>query len=141
MKFETAKDFKRQDRAARYFCNKYDYSYASSEEWGKIDYQIFGVNAEVICGFEVKGCKNQSIGDKKNVLVSMRKIVDAQQYQIKNNKPVVMCWAFDDGILFDKLNNLKGNFKLGGRKPRAGSTFDVEMLVYVKQENFNKILF
>ena len=63
------------------------------------------------------------------------------KYQIKNNKPVVMCWAFDDGILFDRLNNLEGNFKLGGRKPRAGSTFDVEMLIYVEQKKLNKILF
>ena len=46
-----------------------------------------------------------------------------------------------DGILFDRLNNLEGNFKLGGRSPRAGSTFDVEMLVYVEQINLNKILF
>tara|TARA_R110002124_G_scaffold121716_3_gene280071 strand:- start:920 stop:1345 length:426 start_codon:yes stop_codon:yes gene_type:complete len=141
MKFETAKDFARQDRATRLFCNEYDYSYASSEEWAKIDYQIFGVNAEVICGFEVKGCKNQKIGDKETVLVSMRKIVDGQQFQKQNNVPVVMCWSFDDGILFTRLNKLNGEFRLGGRKPRAGSTFDEEMLVYIKQNKLKKLLF
>lgn len=141
MRFETAKDFKRQERSVRHFCNKYEYSYASSEEWAKIDYQIFGVNTEVVCGFEVKGCKNQNIEDKDKVLVSMRKIVDAQQYQVKNNKPVVMCWAFDDGILFDRLNNIEGKFKLGGRSPRAGSTFDIEMLVYIEQKKLKKLLF
>lgn len=141
MKFETAIDLKKQERAARHFCNKYDYSYACSGEWSKIDYQIFGVDTNLVCGFEVKGCRNQKIGDKDNVLVSMRKIVDAQEYQVKNNKPVVMCWAFDDGILFNRLNNLEGAFKLGGRSPRAGSTFDVEMLVYVEQKKLNKILF
>ena len=52
-----------------------------------------------------------------------------------------MCWSFDDGILFTRLNKLNGEFRLGGRKPRAGSTFDEEMLVYIKQNKLKKLLF
>jgi len=141
MRFETVEDIKRQERAVRVFCDEYEYSYVSSHEWAKIDYQIIGSNLGRVCGFEVKGCKNQNIGDKQNVLVSMRKLVDGQQYQKNFDIPLVMCWSFEDGILYERLDNLIGTFSVGGRKPRFGSTFDVELMTYIKQENLKKLLF
>ena len=141
MKFETVDDVRRQELAVRSFCNKYDFSYVPAEQWSSIDYQVLDRQLDIICGFEVKGCVNQNIGDKDIVLVSMRKLVDGQQFQTTHKKPLIMCWSFTDGILYERLNNLAGNFALGGRKPRAGSTYDIELMAYIKQKKLKKLLF
>ena len=43
-----------------------------------------------------------------------------------NGKPVAILWAFDDAIVYERINNLKGIFYYGGRAVRQGSTFDQE---------------
>ena len=88
-----------------------------------------------------KNSEASIIGDKDIVLVSMRKLVDGQQFQTTHKKPLIMCWFFTDGILYERLNNLAGNFALGGRKPRAGSTHDIELMSYIKQKKLKKLLF
>tara|TARA_R100000388_G_C7227874_1_gene152820 strand:- start:635 stop:1156 length:522 start_codon:yes stop_codon:yes gene_type:complete len=141
MKFETPKDFARQELAAKYFCDKYAYCYSSQGDFSSVDYEMKNKNFDRMCGFEVKGCPNQNIDSYENCIVSMKKIVDCQEEQIKYGKPVVICWAFDDGILFDRIDNLTGTFKKGGRKPRKGSVHDQEMIVVVERKNLQKILY
>lgn len=141
MRFENDEDRRRQERAVKAFGFKFNLDIVESDEWSSVDYQLKNNNDEFVCGFEVKGCKNQKIADKDFVLVSMRKITDGQQFQVTNKIPLIICWAFDDGILFQRLNKLSGEFKFGGRKPRAGSTFDQEMMTYIKQELLENILY
>jgi len=69
----------------------------------------------------------------------MRKIVSAQQLQVSSGKPVAILWAFDDAIVYERINNLKGIFYYGGRAVREGSTFDQEMLVKVLIKNLIRI--
>ena len=141
MKFETSKDFARQERAAKYFCDKYAYCYSGQGDFSSVDYEMKNENFDRICGFEVKGCPNQQIDSNKYCIVSMKKIVDCQEEQIKYGKPVIICWSFDDGILFQKIDNLSGTFKKGGRKPRKGSVHDQEMIVYVERNKLEVIWF
>jgi len=52
----------------------------------------------------------------------------------KRLNPVVI-WACDDGIIYGKPNEIQGDVRWGGRKPREGSYNDQElMLYYPKQE-------
>ncbi len=141
MKFETPKDFARQERAAKCFSDKYAYCYSSQGDFSSVDYEMKNESFDRICGFEVKGCPNQNMDSHRYCIVSMKKIVDCQEEQIKYGKPVVICWAFDDGILFNKIDNLTGTFKKGGRKPRKGSVHDLEMIVCVERETLQKICF
>ena len=69
----------------------------------------------------------------------MRKIVRAQMLQVQSKKPVAILWAFDDAIVYERINNLKGIFYYGGRKVREGSTFDQEQLVKVLIKNLIRI--
>ena len=139
MKFETPKDFARQERAAKTFCNEYAYCYASQGDFSSVDYEMKNKNFDRICGFEVKGCPNQTVDSHDYCIVSMKKIVDCQEEQIKYGKPVVICWSFDDGILYERIDNLSGTFKKGGRKPRKGSVHDQEMMVYIKRNKLKLI--
>ena len=99
----------------------------------------FFINKGKITGFaEVKGV-HKNIGDKQDVIVAMRKIVKAQQLQVSSGNPVAIIWAFDDAIVYERINNLKGIFYYGGRAVRQGSTFDQEMLVKVLIKNLIRI--
>ncbi len=93
MKFETSKDFARQEMAAKLFCDNYAYCYASQGDFSSVDYEMKNESFDRICGFEVKGCPNQTMDSYDYCIVSMKKIVDCQEEQIKYGKPVVICWA------------------------------------------------
>ena len=69
----------------------------------------------------------------------MRKIIRAQALQIDSRLPVAIIWAFDDALVYERVNNLKGIFYHGGRAVRQGSTFDQEMLVKVLIKNLIRI--
>ena len=59
----------------------------------------------------------------------MRKIVRAQQLQVNSGKPVAIIWAFNNAIVYERINNLKGIFYYGGRAVRAlGSTFQEQLV-------------
>ena len=79
--------------------------------------------------------------EKENVIVAMRKLVDAQAIQIKTKKPVAIIWSFLDGLVYERLDNLKGSFYFGGRKPREGSTHDLELIVSIKKDSLKEIAF
>jgi hypothetical protein len=53
-----------------------------------------------------------------------------------------MIWACEDGIIYGKVNKLKGEIKWGGRTPRENSYNDQELMVYYdKQKELKYIRF
>ena len=69
----------------------------------------------------------------------MRKIVRSQMLQVQSEKPVAIIWAFNNALVYERINNLRGIFYYGGRAVREGSTFDQEMLVKVLIKNLIRI--
>lgn len=54
----------------------------------------------------------------------------------KRLNPVVI-WACEDGIIYGKVNEIVGEVRWGGRKPRKDAYSDEElMLYYPKQKTF-----
>ena len=137
MKFENKANRERQNNALKKFCKHFELTYGSHEEYAHIDAVLY--NKGRIIGFaEVKGV-HRSIDDSNDVIVSMRKIVRAQQLQVRSGHPVAIIWAFDDAIVYERINNLRGIFYYGGRAVREGSTFDQEMLIKVLIKNLIRI--
>ena len=137
MKFEKKINKDREKNALKIFSKKFNLTFAKHPEYAHIDAVLY--NNGKITGFaEVKGV-HKSIEDASDVIVSMRKIVRAQMLQVQTKKPVAIIWAFDDGIVYERINNLKGIFYFGGRAIREGSTFDQEMLVKVLIKNLIRI--
>ena len=139
LKFENDKDRERQYTAVRQFCYSYGFYEKDCGDFSKCDYTIRNKQDEVVAYFEVKGVVGKSLNDSKTCLVALKKIAALQETQKMSGTPVVICWAFDDGIAFAKIDNLKGTFNHGGRKEREGSTYDKEILVFVETENLKKI--
>ena len=137
MNFEKKEHRERQNKALTQFCNHFDMTYGSHEEYAHIDAVLY--HKGKLTGFaEVKGV-HKNIEDVKDVIVSMRKIVQAQKLQVSSGKPVAIIWAFNNAIIYERINNLRGIFYYGGRKVREGSTFDQEQLVKVLISNLIRI--
>jgi len=140
-KYETAQDRKRQERASRLFCHAFDLVSVDRGEYAPVDYDLVNKQQDLIGALEVKGCPDRNIDDDLVVQVAIRKLVDLQNHQKKTNRPVAICWAFDDGIVYERISNLFGNFRLGGRKPRAGSYNDIEIMARIEIKNLKKVLY
>ena len=137
MKFENKENKLREKETLKTFCDHFGMTFAKHPEYAHIDAVLY--NKGRITGFaEVKGV-HKSITKANDVIVSMRKIIRAQALQIDSGLPVAIIWAFDDGLVYERVNNLKGIFYYGGRAVRQGSTFDQEMLVKILIKNLKII--
>ena len=137
MKFERKSHKERQNKALKQFCEHFGLTFDSNKEYAHIDAVLYDKGK--LTGFaEVKGV-HKNIEDKQDVIVAMKKIVKAQQLQISSGKPVVIIWAFNNAIVYERINNLRGIFYYGGRAVREGSTFDQEMLIKVLLKNLIKL--
>jgi hypothetical protein len=137
MKFENKANKLREQETLKTFANHFGLTFAKHPEYAHIDAALY--NKGSLTGFaEVKGV-HKSIEKAQDVIVSMRKIVRGQMLQVQEKKPVAIIWAFDDAIVYERINNLRGFFYYGGRAVRQGSTFDQEMLVKVLIKNLIRI--
>lgn len=138
MKFETKKDRERQKKACDKFCNVFGLISVDKGEYSKVDYDLNNKNGYFIGSLEVKGCPDRKIDDALTCQVAMRKLIDLQKYQNQTKKPAAICWAFEDGIVYERIENLFGTFRMGGRKPREGSHHDIELMISVEIKNLTK---
>ena len=137
MKFERKEHKERQNNALKKFCKHFDMTFGSHEEYAHIDAALYYKGK--LTGFaEVKGV-HKNIEDGQDVIVAMRKIVRAQKLQAHSRKPVAIIWAFNNALVYERINNLKGIFYYGGRAVREGSTYDQEMLIKVLISNLIRI--
>ena len=137
MKFENKENKLREKETLQTFCKHFDLTFAKHPEFAHIDAALY--NKGRLTGFaEVKGV-HKNIEDANDVIVSMRKIVRSQMLQVQSEKPVAIIWAFNNALVYERINNLKGIFYYGGRAVREGSTFDQEMLVKVLIKNLIRI--
>ena len=137
MKFENPSNRNRQTEALKLFCKEFDLTFVENKDFAYLDATL-RKDTKFIGQAEVKGV-HSNYDDKDFVVVSMRKMVDCQKEQIKNKKPVVIIWAFDDCIAYARLEDLSGEFYFGGRKKRKGSTHDIELMVKIDKQKLIKI--
>ena len=137
MKFENKENKLREKETLKTFCDHFGMTFAKHPEYAHIDAVLY-IKGRITGFAEVKGV-HKSITKASDVLVSMRKIIRAQALQIDSGHPVAIIWAFDDGLVYERVNNLKGIFYYGGRAVRQGSTFDQEMLVKILIKNLKII--
>jgi hypothetical protein len=136
VKFETHKDLYREEKAINFFCRQFDFTYRKLNEFD-IDYLILNKEGRHIANAEVKG-RIRTIEQAYPLPVAVRKLVKLSD---STSNPI-MIWTCEDGIIFAKLKNLKGQIKWGGRVPREGSTNDMELMAfYNKQEGLIEMKF
>ena len=134
MIFETDQDLKREQKAIDLFVSTFGGSFKKLDPFD-VDYKVFDKDGNLIAYAEVKG-RIRTMRDAYPLPVAARKIVKL----VDKRLVPVMIWACEDGIIYGKVNKLKGEITWGGRSPREGSYNDLELMVfYDKQKDLKYI--
>jgi hypothetical protein len=128
MTFETEQDLIREKKAIETFVNIFGGSFKKLDP-NDIDYKVFDKEGNLIAYAEVKG-RIRTMRGAYPLPVAAKKIVKLVD---KRLTPVVI-WACEDGIIYGKVNKLKGEIKWGGRAPRENSVNDAELIVYYDKQ-------
>jgi hypothetical protein len=136
MIFEKEEDLKREQKAIALFVSTFGGSFKKLDPFD-VDYKIFDKNDVLIAYAEVKG-RLKPMRSAYPLPVAAKKVVKLTD---KRLIPVII-WACEDGIIYGKVNKLKGEIKWGGRAPRENSFNDEELMVYYdKQKELKYIRF
>lgn len=134
MTFETEEDLKREHKAITIFVNTFGGSFQKLDP-NDIDYKVFDKGGKLIAYAEVKG-RIRTMHNAYPLPVAARKLVKLTD---KRLTPVVI-WACEDGIIYGKVDKLKGEIKWGGRPPRNNSFDDNELMVYYEKQKTLKYI-
>jgi len=136
MIFEKEEDLKREQKAITLFVNTFGGSFKKLDPLD-VDYKVFDKDGNLIAYAEVKG-RIRTMHSAYPLPVAARKVVKL----VDKRLIPVMIWACEDGIIYGKVNKLKGEIKWGGRSPRDNSYNDEELMVYYdKQKDLKYIRF
>jgi hypothetical protein len=128
MTFETEQDLKREHNAITTFVNTFGGSFKKLDP-RDIDYKVFDKDDKLIAYVEVKG-RIRTMYNAYPLPIAARKVVKLVD---KRLHPVII-WACEDGIIYGRVNKLKGEIKWGGRTPRDGSFDDTELMIYYDKQ-------
>jgi hypothetical protein len=123
--FETEQDLKNELDVIK--------KIAKGSEVIKLD--KFGLDYEILgkAFIEIK-CYKINSNQFKHTIVSLIKLVKMQKASKK--LPTFLFIQFLDKIRYINIKDISGEMRVGGRKPRAGSTNDLEFLCYVDNHKF-----
>jgi len=128
MRFENQGDLTREKRAIEKFIGLFGGTYKKLGS-NDVDYRVFNSSKELIAYVEVKG-RLRPIKEAYPLPVAARKVVKLCDKRLNP----VMIWACEDGIIYAKVSEIQGEVKWGGRKPRAQSVNDEELMIYYEQQ-------
>lgn len=128
MTFETEQDLIREKKAIQTFVNIFGGSFKKLDPHD-IDYKVFDKEGNLIAYVEVKG-RIKTMYNAYPLPVAARKLVKLADKRLVP----VMIWACEDGIIYGKVDKLKGEIKWGGRAPRDNSFNDQELMVYYERQ-------
>ncbi len=128
MRFESEVDLTREQQAIQKFVDIFGGSFKKLGP-NDIDYRVFNNSNELIAYVEVKG-RLRPLKEAYPLPVAARKIVKLCDKRLNP----VMIWACEDGIIYAKVSEIQGDVRWGGRKPRAHSVNDEELMIYYSQQ-------
>ncbi len=123
MTFETDQDLIREKKAIEAFVSLFGGSYKKLDP-NDIDYKIFDKQGNLISYAEVKG-RIRTIYNAYPLPIAAKKMVKLID---KRLSPVAI-WACEDGIIYGKVNKLKGEIKWGKNSP-----LDSELMIYYDKQ-------
>lgn len=134
MTFETEQDLRREHKAIETFVNTFGGSFQKLDPYD-IDYKVFNKEGKLIAYVEVKG-RIKTMHNAYPLPVAARKAVKLTEKRLNP----VMIWSCEDGIIYGKVDKLKGEIKWGGRAPRDDSFNDNELMIYYDKQKALKYI-
>ena len=124
MRFEKEKDIERENKAIETFLKPFNGTF-DKLGCNDIDFKIYDSKNNLLAFVEVKG-RLRNMANAFPLPISVKKLIKLIDKKIN---PIVI-WA--------EVKDLKGELRIGGRKPRNGSSNDIELMAYFEKE-FNGI--
>jgi hypothetical protein len=136
MRFETQKDLDREKKAIDVFVGRFKGSYQKLAP-DDIDYRVFDKSKNLIAYVEVKG-RIRDVRDAYPLPIAAKKVT---KLCAKRLNPTIV-WACEDGILYAKVKELRGEVRWGGRNPREDSLYnnDEELMMYFPKQKAIKYI-
>ena len=128
MLYETQEDLYRETKAIEHYVKLFKGSYKKLDKLD-IDFKIFDENNLLIGYAEVKD-RNKIIADAYPLVVSVKKL---SKLMDKRLNPTII-WACLDGIIYGKVQYLKGEIKYGGSS-RSMELSDKELMAYFDKQS------
>jgi hypothetical protein len=94
-----------------------------------IDYKVFDKDKNLIAYVEVKG-RMRRLYNAYPLPISCKKLIKLVD---KRLNPTVI-WACEDGIIYGKVKEIRGDIRYNGRKPRDGAPNDNELIAYFERQ-------
>lgn len=136
MRYETQQDLDRENKAIDTFVRRFKGSYKKLAP-DDIDYRVFDKDGDLIAYVEVKG-RIRGVKDAYPLPIAAKKVTKLCD---KRLNPTII-WACEDGILYAKVKELRGEVRWGGRKPRENSPYnnDAEFMMYFSKQKSIKYI-
>ena len=134
MRFENAEDISREIKAIRLFVKPFNGKFQKLDD-NDIDFKVFDKDNRLISFVEVKG-RLKDLRDAFPLPVAVRKLIKLSDKRIN---PVII-WSCNDAIVYSLVKDLVGKIKYSGRKPRKGSSNDLELMAYFNNDSNFKII-
>ena len=132
MRFENKQDLKNENNAISFFCKKYSMEFIKLGD-NDVDFLVSKGNKQYY--LEVKG-RRRDVSNAYPLPMAARKMVKL----CDKNKPSIIIWDCNDGIIYGAVKELKCTGRIGGRTPREGSYNDIEFMLYFdKQKGLHTI--
>jgi hypothetical protein len=136
MTFETDQDLKREHKAITTFVNTFGGTFQKLDPQD-VDYKIFDKEGKLIAYAEVKS-RIRTMHDAYPLPVQAKKIVKLVD---KRLAPVII-WSCEDGIIYGKIDKLRGEVKWGSNATLNNSINNLELMIfYNKQKDLKYIRF
>jgi hypothetical protein len=126
--FETEQDLIRERKAIEKFVSIFGGSYQKLSDHD-IDYKVFDKDKNLIAYVEVKG-RMRRLYNAYPLPISCKKLIKLVD---KRLNPTVI-WACEDGIIYGKVKEIRGDIRYNGRKPRDGAPNDNELIAYFERQ-------
>ena len=133
IRFESGKDLERETKAVTLFCDEYGLTFEKLSP-NDIDFKIYK-DGKFVFYLEVKG-RIRTLQECFPLPIAVRKLLKMTD---KKQEGVII-WACTDGIIFSRVEKLKGEIRMGGRRKREGSANDIELMAYYNNiSNFTQL--
>ncbi len=134
MRFENAEDISREIKAIKLFVKPFNGKFQKLDD-NDIDFKVFDKDNRLISFVEVKG-RLKDLRDAFPLPVAVRKLIKLSDKRVN---PVII-WSCNDAIVYSLVKDLVGKIKYSGRKPREGSSNDLELMAYFNNDSNFKII-
>jgi hypothetical protein len=125
--FETKEDLEREHLAITLFFKKFIAKWSKLEKFD-IDYKV--TRDGRVCYVEVKG-RNRTMSDAYPLPLAARKMVKL----VDKGEQSIIIWDCLDGLIYGNTSHIFSKGKMGGRKPREGSSNDKEYMLYFDEQD------